>query len=144
MRTKAQNPFMQIAIEEALEGISKGQGGPFGSVVVKDGTILAVEGFEGTDETIRRAGRLGGPGGVVVKVAKRGHDMRFDIPIIGTRTFKNLKKAGISCLAVEAKRSILLDREELEKLAKKMGLAFLAIDAEAEAAAGEGEKIQRI
>ena len=123
-------------VAKVTSGLEIGQ-----TVVVKDGTILAVEGFEGTDETIRRAGRLGGPGGVVVKVAKRGHDMRFDIPIIGTRTFKNLKKAGISCLAVEAKRSILLDREELEKLAKKMGLAFLAIDAEAEAAAGEEQKI---
>ena len=114
-------------VAKVTSGLEIGQ-----TVVVKDGTILAVEGFEGTDETIRRAGRLGGPGAVVVKVAKRGHDMRFDIPIIGTRTFKNLKKAGISCLAVEAKRSILLDREELEKLAGKMGLAFVAIDAEAE------------
>ena len=122
-------------VAKVTSGLEIGQ-----TVVVKDGTILAVEGFEGTDETIRRAGRLGGRGGVVVKVAKRGHDMRFDIPIIGTRTFKNLKKAGISCLAVEAKRSILLDREELEKMAGKMGLAFVAIDAEAEAAAAEEEK----
>ncbi|MEM7397232.1 MAG: UDP-2,3-diacylglucosamine diphosphatase LpxI, partial [Verrucomicrobiota bacterium] len=72
------------------------------TVVIKEGTILAVEAFEGTDETILRAGRLGGEGSVVVKVAKRGHDMRFDIPVIGTRTIKMLKKAKASALAVEA------------------------------------------
>ena len=99
------------------------------TVVVKDGTILAVEGFEGTDETILRAGRLGGAGGVVVKVAKLGHDMRFDIPIIGLRTFKMLKKAKISCLAVEARRTILLEREKLVAEADRLGLAFVAFDA---------------
>ena len=99
------------------------------TVVVKDGTILAVEGFEGTDESILRAGSLGGPGGVVVKVAKLGHDMRFDIPIIGERTFKMLKKAKVSCLAVEAGRTILLAREKLVAEADRLGLAFVAFDA---------------
>ncbi len=99
------------------------------TVVVKDGTILAVEGFEGTDETILRAGRLGGAGAVVVKVAKLGHDMRFDIPIIGMRTFKMLKKAKISCLAVEAKRTILLERDKLTAEADRLGIAFAAFDA---------------
>ena len=99
------------------------------TVVVKDGTILAVEGFEGTDETILRAGRLGGPGAVAVKVAKLGHDMRFDIPIIGERTFKMLKKAKVSCLAVEAGRTILLAREKLVAEADRLGIAFVAFDA---------------
>ena len=99
------------------------------TVVVKDGTILAVEGFEGTDETILRAGRLGGLGGVVVKVAKLGHDMRFDIPIIGLRTFQMLKKAKVSCLAVEAKRTILLEREKLVAEADRLGIAFEAFSA---------------
>ena len=99
------------------------------TVVVKDGTILAVEGFEGTDETILRAGRLGGPGAVAVKVAKVGHDMRFDIPIIGERTFKMLKKAKVSCLAVEAGRTILLAREKLVAEADRLGIAFVAFDA---------------
>ena len=102
------------------------------TVVVKDGTILAVEGFEGTDATILRAGKLGGASAVVVKVAKRGHDMRFDIPIIGLRTFKALKKAKVSCLAVEAKRTILLEREKLAAEADRLGLAFTAFDAAAE------------
>lgn len=112
-------------VAKVASGLDIGQ-----TVVVKDGTILAVEGFEGTDATILRAGKLGGPGAVVVKVAKRGHDMRFDIPIIGLRTFKSLKKARISCLAVEAKRTILLERERLVAAADGLGLAFLAFDAE--------------
>lgn len=102
------------------------------TIVVKEGTILAVEGFEGTDQTILRAGKLGGKdgGAVVVKVAKPGHDMRFDIPIIGTRTFKMLKKAKASCLAVEAGKAILLERETIIAEANRLGMAFLAFDAD--------------
>lgn len=111
-------------VAKTTSGLEIGQ-----TVVVKDGTVLAVEGFEGTDETILRAGRLGGAGGTVVKVAKLGHDMRFDIPIIGLRTFKMLKKAKASCLAVEAKRTILLEREKLVAAADRLGIAFLAFDA---------------
>ena len=113
-------------VAKVTSGLEIGQ-----TVVVKEGTVLAVEGFEGTDETILRAGRLGGPGAVVVKVAKLGHDMRFDIPIIGLRTFKMLKKAKISCLAVEAKRTILLEREKLAAEADRLGIAFAAFDAAA-------------
>ena len=113
-------------VAKITSGLEIGQ-----TVVVKEGTVLAVEGFEGTDETILRAGRLGGAGGVVVKVAKLGHDMRFDIPIIGMRTFKMLKKAKISCLAVEAKRTILLEREKLTAEADRLGIAFAAFDAAA-------------
>ncbi len=110
-------------VAKITSGLEIGQ-----TVVVKEGTVLAVEGFEGTDETILRAGRLGGPGAVVVKVAKLGHDMRFDIPIVGLRTFKMLKKAKISCLAVEAKRTILLEREKLAAEADRLGIAFAAFD----------------
>ena len=117
-------------VAKLTSGLEIGQ-----TVVVKEGTVLAVEGFEGTDETILRAGRLGGPGAVVVKVAKLGHDMRFDIPIVGLRTFKMLKKAKISCLAVEAKRTILLEREKLVAEADRLGIAFVAFHA------GETESI---
>lgn len=113
-------------VAKITSGLEIGQ-----TVVVKEGTVLAVEGFEGTDETILRAGRLGGAGGVVVKVAKLGHDMRFDIPIIGLRTFKMLKKAKISCLAVEARRTILLERDKLVAEADRLGIAFEAFDAAA-------------
>lgn len=122
-------------VAKVTSGLDIGQ-----TVVIKNGTILAVEGFEGTDQTILRAGRLGGAGGVVVKVAKRGHDMRFDIPIIGTRTFKMLKKAGISCLAVEAGRTILLEREELVRQAERLNIAFTAFDVSTLLADAAGEE----
>ena len=112
-----------LRVAKATSGLDIGQ-----TVVIKEGTVLAVEAFEGTDDTILRAGELGGPGAVVVKVAKRGHDMRFDIPVIGERTFQSLKKSKAAVLAVEARRSILLDREELIKLADRQGVAFLAVE----------------
>jgi hypothetical protein len=114
-----------IQVAKTTSGIEVGQ-----TVVVKQGTILAVEAFEGTDEAILRAGRLGGPGIVVVKVAKRGHDMRFDIPVIGTRTLKTVRKVKAGVLAVEAGRTILLQREALIRLADRMNLCFTAVATE--------------
>jgi len=111
-----------LRVAKSTSGLDIGQ-----TVVVKEGTILAVEAFEGTDEAIIRGGELGGKGSVIVKVAKRGHDMRFDIPVIGERTFKSIKKSGASVLAVEAGKSILLEREKLIELADRAGVAFLAI-----------------
>ena len=98
------------------------------TVVIKEGTILAVEAFEGTDKTILRAGQVGGKGGVVVKVAKQGHDMRFDIPVIGERTIRMCRKAGIALLAVEAKRTILLDRDAVISAANKAELKLVAVE----------------
>jgi hypothetical protein len=98
------------------------------TVVVKEGMILAVEAFEGTDRAIRRGGKLGGRGAVVVKVPKHGHDMRFDIPVIGSRTLKSLKKAKASCLAIEAGGAILLHKDELIAQADAMGLAVIVLD----------------
>ena len=112
-----------LRVAKATSGLDIGQ-----TVVIKEGTVLAVEAFEGTDATILRAGELGGPGSVIVKVAKRGHDMRFDIPVIGDRTFESMKKSGAKVLAVEASRSILLDREALVKMADQRGIAFLAVE----------------
>ncbi|MGV3755939.1 MAG: LpxI family protein [Verrucomicrobiota bacterium] len=98
-------------------------------VVVKRGTVLAVEGFEGTDKCLTRGGELAGKegGAVAVKVAKEGHDMRFDIPCIGERTLETCSKHGISVLAVEAGKTLFLDQPELEKLCKKNKLTLLTI-----------------
>ena len=98
------------------------------TVVVKEGTILAVEAFEGTNKAIQRGGKLGGRGAVVVKVPKHGHDMRFDIPVIGKWTLKSLKKAKASCLAIEAGGAILLQKEELIAQADAMGLAVVILE----------------
>ncbi|MBU4200195.1 MAG: UDP-2,3-diacylglucosamine diphosphatase LpxI [Verrucomicrobia bacterium] len=112
-------------VAKATSGLDIGQ-----TAVVKQGTILAVEAFEGTDETLLRAGRLGGAGVVVVKVAKRGHDLRFDIPVIGLQTLKVLKKIRAAVLAVEAGKTILLECARLITEADKQNLAFLAVDME--------------
>jgi DUF1009 family protein len=111
-----------LRVAKATSGLDIGQ-----TVVIKEGTVLAVEAFEGTDATILRAGELGGPGSVIVKVAKRGHDMRFDIPVIGERTFKMMKKSRAAVLAVEADRAILLEREKLAARADREGVALLAV-----------------
>ena len=97
------------------------------TVVVKQGTVLAVEAFEGTDEAVRRAGRLGGPGAVVVKVAKPSHDMRFDIPVVGVHTLRVLRKMRAAVLAVQAGRCILLEREAIVKRADAIGLALVVV-----------------
>lgn len=98
------------------------------TVVVKEGMILAVEAFEGTNKAIQRGGKLGGRGTVVVKVPKLGHDLRFDIPVIGKWTLKSLKKAKASCLAIEAGGAILLHKDELIAQADAMGLAVMVLE----------------
>ncbi len=91
------------------------------TVVVKNGTVLAVEGFEGTDKCLARGGELAGKdgGAVAVKVAKAGHDMRFDIPCIGAQTLETCAAARISVLAFEAGKSLVLEKEACAKLAAK-------------------------
>jgi DUF1009 family protein len=98
------------------------------TVAIKDGIIIAVEAFEGTNQTIRRAGRVGEAGCVIVKVPKVGHDMRFDIPVVGTKTFQMMKRAKVSCLAVEAGKTILLEKNKLIALADKYDMAFVAVE----------------
>ena len=114
-----------LKVAKTTSGLDIGQ-----TVVIKNGTILAVEAFEGTDAAIARAGERGGAGAVVVKVAKRGHDMRFDIPVVGEHTMKSLRRIRASVLAVEAKRTILLDREVVVGEADRQGLCLVAVKTE--------------
>ncbi len=112
-----------LQVAKMTSGLDIGQ-----TVVIKEGTILAVEAFEGTDVAIARAGKLGGPGAVIVKVAKRGHDMRFDIPVVGLHTMKALRRIKAAALAVEAHRTILLEREKIIAEANRLGLSLVAVD----------------
>lgn len=123
--TQAEEADIQLGHETAktTSGLDIGQ-----TVVVKQGAILAVEAFEGTDETVLRAGRLGGPGAVVVKVAKPGHDMRFDIPVVGPRTMRVLKKTKSAVLALEAGRAVLLERDKIVAAANRMGLCLIVLE----------------
>ncbi|NPA58217.1 MAG: LpxI family protein [Aquificae bacterium] len=97
------------------------------TVVVKDGTVVAVEGMEGTDRCILRGGELAGEGSVVCKVARKNQDMRYDVPVIGTKTLKSMKKAKAKLLVVEAGKTFLLERPEVEKLADRYGISIIGI-----------------
>ena len=98
------------------------------SVVIKRGTVIAVEAFEGTDRMIRRAGKVGGAGGVIVKVAQEDHDMRFDIPVVGLRTLKSMRKAKARCLALEAGKAVILEKAALLDGANAAGIAIVVVD----------------
>ena len=99
------------------------------TVIVKDGTVLAVEGVEGTDVCLKRGGQLAGKdgGAVAVKVAKSHHDLRFDIPCLGGRTLETCASAGISAIAFEAGSTLLLDREDVETLADQHNITITAV-----------------
>jgi UDP-2,3-diacylglucosamine hydrolase len=89
------------------------------TVVVRSGTVLAVEGFEGTNDTIRRGASLGKQGTVVVKVSKPNQDLRFDVPVIGCETLEVAHAAGVKVIAVEAGKTLLLDKDALKALAEE-------------------------
>jgi DUF1009 family protein len=99
------------------------------TVVVKNGTALAVEALEGTDKCLTRGGELAGPdgGAVAVKVAREKHDLRFDIPCLGPQTLEVCAAARISALAFEAGKSLLLEQETCERLARKHKIALATV-----------------
>jgi len=98
-------------------------------VVVKDGAVLAVEGWEGTDACLTRGGELAGVkgGAVAVKVAKPSHDFRFDIPCLGEKTLETCAASRIAVLAFEAGRTLLLDREAVEEAATRHKVTVAAV-----------------
>jgi len=111
---------MQVAADMGRHDVGQ-------TVLVKSGMVLAVEAFEGTNAAILRAGRLS-KGAVLCKAAREGHDWRFDIPVVGLTTLKKMKKAGVTALAFQAGRLILLDREAVVSFANRHGMAVVGID----------------
>ncbi len=97
-------------------------------IVVKDKVVLAVEAIEGTDETIRRGGRLAKGGAVVVKICKPNQDRRFDLPSLGLKTIETMIEAGAQVLAAEAGLSLFFDRSESIDLANKHGISIIGIE----------------
>ena len=97
------------------------------TVVVRNGTVLAVEGFEGTDKAIRRGGELGKGGVTVVKVAKPGHDLRFDVPCIGRTTVASLRTANARVLAVQAGKTLFLEKDAVLAELDAAGIAVVGI-----------------
>ena len=97
------------------------------TIVVKDKAVLAVESMEGTDETIRRGAKIAGGGSIVVKMSSPKHDMRFDIPLVGPSTISTMKDTGAAVLAIEAGRTLLVDKEELTKLADIYNICVIGV-----------------
>jgi len=101
-------------IAKLMGGIDVGQ-----TVVIKDRAIVAIEAMEGTDKTILRGGTIARQGAVVVKMSKPSQDVRFDIPVVGPRTLKNMIKVKASCLAIEARKTLMIDQDVCLALANK-------------------------
>ncbi len=95
-------------------------------IVVKDKVILAVEAMEGTDETIVRGGRLGGPGAVVIKIFKPCQDPRFDLPSVGMTTIERMEEVKASALVIEAGKTLFFDRHEAISRADSAGIVVVA------------------
>jgi DUF1009 family protein len=94
-------------------------------VVVRKGTVLAVEAFEGTDDMLRRAGSFKTMHTLFVKTVKTSQDYRFDVPIFGLRTLETMRDAGIAAAALEAGKVIILDRPTVLAQAKTWGIHLL-------------------
>jgi UDP-2,3-diacylglucosamine hydrolase len=107
-----------LHVGRTLAGLDLGQ-----TVVIKDRAAVALEAMEGTDEVIRRAGRIAGAGCTVVKVAKPRQDLRFDVPVVGGGTLTAMGESGARTLAVEAGRTLLLDRDVFLAEADRLGIA---------------------
>jgi UDP-2,3-diacylglucosamine hydrolase len=96
------------------------------TVIVKSGTVVAVEAFEGTNDAIKRGGALARKGAVMVKVAKPNQDMRFDVPVVGVETIGNAAEANLRVIAVESGKTLLLEREQVIELAARAGISIVA------------------
>ncbi|HEV2096702.1 MAG TPA: UDP-2,3-diacylglucosamine diphosphatase LpxI [Chthoniobacterales bacterium] len=97
------------------------------TVVVKNGTVLAVEAFDGTNETVKRGGALARKDALMIKVAKPDQDMRFDVPVIGLETLQTAVAAGVRVIAIEAGRTLLLEKESLLDAATRANVSIVAL-----------------
>ena len=96
------------------------------TVIVKNGTVVAVEAFEGTNEAMKRGGALAREGAIMVKVAKPEQDMRFDVPVIGVETIRIAAEARVRVIAVEAGKTLLLERDAITDLANRSQISIVA------------------
>jgi UDP-2,3-diacylglucosamine hydrolase len=97
------------------------------TVIVKNGTVLAVEAFEGTNDAIKRGGALARKGALMIKVAKPNQDMRFDVPVIGVETIRIATEAKLRVIAVEAGKTLLLERDAIVDLAEGSNISIVAL-----------------
>jgi DUF1009 family protein len=113
-----------LRLAHAIGALDVGQ-----TVALTEGTVVALEALEGTDGCIERAGALtGGRGVVIVKAAKPGQDMRFDVPTIGPKTVATAAAAGVVALGLEAGRTLILQANETIEAANRAGMALVGLD----------------
>ena len=93
--------------------------------MVKNGTVLAVEAFEGTNEAVRRGATLGRKNAIMVKVAKSNQDMRFDVPVIGVQTIRLAAEVGLRAIALEAGKTLLLEKDSVVALAAQQNISIV-------------------
>lgn len=105
---------------DAIAALDIGQ-----TIAVKHGAVVAVEAMEGTDEVIGRAGDLAGPGVRIIKVAKPGQDMRFDVPVVGIPTVQAMRRAGASALSIDAGKTLMLDGAAVIDAANASGITIV-------------------
>ncbi len=108
-------------IAKAMGGLDVGQ-----TVVIKSKAIVAIEAMEGTDRCIIRGGRIAHQGAVVIKASKPQQDARFDVPVVGPKTIRSMKKSNCKCLAIEAERTLVLDYEKTLRLADLAGICVVS------------------
>ena len=109
-------------VARQIAGLDLGQ-----TVVVRDCACVAIEAMEGTDETIERAARIAdGQRLVVVKVSKPRQDMRFDVPVVGLKTIEVMQRSNATALAIDARRTLLFDRDAMIRTADEAGIAIEA------------------
>lgn len=98
------------------------------TIVVREKAVVAVEAMEGTDSAVRRAGQISGQRELtVIKVSKPSQDMRFDVPVVGVPTIRNMVESGATALVIDAHRTLILDREAMVRLADEKDVAVLAL-----------------
>lgn len=96
------------------------------TVIVKKGTVLAVEAFEGTNEAMKRGGQLGKGEAMMVKVSKPNQDFRFDVPVVGPATIETASECGVNAIVVEAASTLLLGKEDVVKLCDQHQITIVA------------------
>ncbi len=108
-------------IAKSMGSIDVGQ-----TVVVKEKAIVAIEAMEGTDQCIERGGKIARKNAVVIKMSKPSQDQRFDVPVVGSRTIKHMIRSHCRCLAIEAGKTLIIDREKCVKMANQAQICIVS------------------
>jgi DUF1009 family protein len=120
-RLEQENIDYGLEVAHGIAHLNLGQ-----TIVIRSKACIAIEAMEGTDETIRRAGKLVQGRLTVVKIAKPDQDMRFDVPVVGVPTIEAMLEAGATCLCLSAAKTLMFAREEMIKLADQKKIAVVA------------------